>query len=103
MKIIQQLSDNIDEEILDAEKYAREALLHKDDDRKLADVYARLSEEELGHMQRLHDAVAQIIQEYRQKNGEPPAEMLAVYNYLHERQIDHVSDVKRLQDIYKKN
>lgn len=101
MKIIQQLSDYIDEEIQDAEKYAREALLQKDDNRKLADVYTRLSEEELGHMQRLHDAVAQIIQEYRQKSGNPPAEMMAVYEYLHKRQIEHVAEAKRLQDIYK--
>lgn len=102
MKIIQQMSDHIDEEIRDAEKYAREALLHKDDNQKLADVYARLSEEELGHMERLHDAVAQIIQAYRQKNGEPPAEMLAVYNYLHDRQIEKASEVRILQGMFRK-
>jgi hypothetical protein len=36
-----------------------------------------------------------------EKEGEPPATMLAVYEYLHRKHIDKVADIKRYQDMYK--
>jgi hypothetical protein len=44
----------------------------------------------------LHNAVTAVIQKYRREKGEPPADMLAVYNYLHEKAIDDVKEVKIL-------
>ena len=101
MKIIQTLSDNIFDEISDAKKYAEAALMNKSDHQKLADLYYLLSTEEMGHMSRLHDAVAGIIEEYRRTSGEPPADMLAVYDYLHRKQIEAAAEVKTLQSMYK--
>lgn len=101
MKIIEKLSDMISEEIGDAEKYIKCALKYKDENRGLADVFNSLSNDEMRHMQILHGEVTKLIEQYRQKKGEPPADMLAVYNYLHEQQIDHASDVKAMQILYK--
>lgn len=101
MKIIEKLSDMISEEICDAEKYIKCALKYKDENRGLADVFNSLSNDEMRHMQILHGEVVKLIEQYRQKKGEPPADMLAVYNYLHEQQIDHASDVKAMQILYK--
>ena len=101
MQIIKKLSKMIEDEISDAEKYARCALANKEDYPALAEVFAKLSEKELEHMTMLHEQVAKIISDYRKTEGEPPEGMLAVYEYLHEQQTERVAAVRVLQDMYK--
>ena len=52
-------------------------------------------------MNLLHNEVAAIIKKYRETKGEPPADMLAVYEYLHKEQIEKAVEVKTLQNMYK--
>lgn len=101
MKIIQKLNDKISEEIQDAKCYATMALEYKDERRGLADTLYMISTEEMKHMSLLHNEVVKIIEEYRKKNGEPPAEMLAVYEYLHKKHIEAAGEAKALQALYK--
>ena len=91
----------IEEETQDAEKYAKCALKYKDDYFSLSRLFFSLSQEEMEHMGKLHDAVVEIINKYRDEHGEPPAEMKAVYDYLHERQIEEAKEVKEYQEMYK--
>ena len=97
MKIIQWLSDKISEEIGDGSCYAEKALLVRDEYPDLANVLNRISQEEMNHMSMLHNEVAKIIAQYRKEHGEPPASMLAVYDYKHKEQIEDARDVKALQ------
>jgi len=101
MEIIKSLTEKIDDELSDALKYIKCALKMKDERPTLARLFSSLSSEEMDHMNRLHGAVVEIIREYREKEGEPPADMLAVYNYIHERQIEKAADVKMYQDMFK--
>ena len=101
MLIIKKLSKMIKEEIGDAEKYARCALNHKDTDKALADTFYNLACEELKHMEMLHEQVTRIIASYKKEKGDPPEVMKALYDYIHEEQIEDVQEVKVLLAMYK--
>ena len=101
MKIIEKLSDMISEELGDAEKYISEALQYKSTDKHLSDVFYSLSAQEMDHSNILHGEVTRLIDEYKSKNGAPPESMLAVYNYLHKKQMDHASRIKAMQQMYR--
>ena len=101
MVIIKKLSDKINEELHDACEYAKLALEYKDEYRGLADTFFTLSNEEMRHQALLHNEVVKLIEEHRRTKGEPPANMLAVYEYLHEQAIEKAEKVKRYQAMYK--
>ena len=101
MLLIKKLSKMIKEEICDAEKYANCALKYKDEDKPLADTFYTLANEELRHMEILHNQVVRIINAYKAKGATVPPAMQAVYDYIHEEEIENTREVKILLDMYK--
>lgn len=102
MKIINKLSEYISEEVSDAKRYAECAVKYKTEYPELSKLFLALSGEEMGHMDRLHKAVVGMIEKYRREQGEPPANMLSVYEYLHEKQIEQATEVRMIQEMYNK-
>ena len=51
-------------------------------------------------MNLLHNQVVKLIDNYRKTEGEPPVEMMAVYNYLHEKFIEEAKEIKIMQQMY---
>lgn len=102
MKIIKHLVEDINEELESAEHYAKLATQHKDDERELADVYAKLAGVELEHVNALHGQAVRIIKEWEAKSGEqPPAAMKVVFDWEHKKEIEKVKQIKILLDLYR--
>lgn len=101
MKLIEKLEDRIEEEIADAKYYAKLAAEVKAEHPSLAQVLYTISTQEDGHQAALHSEVVKIIEHYRKTHGDPPAAMMAVYDFMHKRSIDKLADARRYQEVYK--
>ena len=100
MEIIKKISEKIDEELEDAERYIKCAYKVEDDYPQLADTYYKLSLAEMDHVAMLHDNVVSIINEYKREHEIPEA-MKVLYEYLHDRQIKWASKIKSKQEQFK--
>ena len=103
MKIIKILSEKISEELCDAKAYAELAVKYREEYPDLSRDFYNLSLQEMDHKTILHNNATLIIKKYRETDGEPPAEMMAVYDYLHNKQIEKALEVKTLQAMYKES
>lgn len=101
MKIIKCLSEKIEDELNDANEYIDLAMKWKTDAPDTADLFYELSVEEMTHMQKLHEEVTELIEEYRKEHGEPPKDMMVLYDYLHEKHIGKATHIKVKQGMYK--
>lgn len=100
MEIIRKISEKIDEELHDAERYIKCAYKVEDDYPQLADTYYKLSLAEMEHVTMLHDSVVNIINEYK-RTHEVPEAMRVLYEYLHDRQIKWAAKIKAKQEQFK--
>lgn len=101
MKIIEKISERISDEICDAKDYTLMAMDIKDEYPEMARILYTISLQEMEHMRMLHDGVTAIINRFRTERGEPPEKMMAVYDYLHEKQIEKAAEAKIIQAMYK--
>ena len=101
MKIIKCLSELIEEELHDADKYIDLAMRWKSEEPDTADLFYELSTEEMGHVDKLHEEVKELIEDYRKEHGEPPKDMMVLYEYLHEKHIGQATRIRVKQAMYK--
>ena len=101
MKIIKCIAEKIGEVLHDADAYIELANRWKDEQPETANMFYELSTEEMGHVDKLHDEVTRLISDYRQKTGEPPKDMLTLWNYLHEKHMAEAMRIKVKQGMFK--
>ena len=101
MKIIKELSVLIDDEISGACEYAKLALKLKDERPQLAQTFYTLTVDELKHVDILHEEVVKVINEHKATGAEVPVEMQAVYDYVHDQEIERVHHIKMYLEQYK--
>lgn len=101
MKLIRDLEEMIEDEIHDVKKYAKLAVEMKNERPALAQVFYTISTQEESHQASLHNEVVKLIEEHKRTKGDPPKEMMAVYEYIHKRHIEKLADARRYQDLYK--
>lgn len=102
MKIVEVLSEHIEDELRDAQTYAKLALEYKETEPELSQLFYKLSGEEMTHMDALHKRVVMCIDHYRQTHGEPPEGMRALYEFVHKREIAQAEKIEMLQAMYRK-
>lgn len=101
MKIIKFLSEEIEKELQIAECYAKKAIEQKSEFPNTSVILYNLSIGSLERVSKLHGQAVRIIKNYRQQVGEPPAAMMAIYEYLHDKQIEKTMGIKNLQEMFK--
>ena len=101
MKDIQMVSDQIEDELEDAENYIKLAMEYRFDRPSLSATYCKLSNGEMEHVNELHNQVVAMISEYKKEHGEPPAEMQWRYDYLHKKHMEKADRIKVMQGLFK--
>ena len=102
MQVIKCLSENIECTLDAAEENIKKAVRYKDEFPVAAKAFYTQSTILMDSIKGQHDAVVALIETYRKEKGEPPAPMMAIYNYMHERQMNQAAAIKNLQDMYMK-
>ena len=100
MTIIKTISEKIEDELHDAEEYVELAMTWKGKYPDTAELFYNLSAEEMEHMERLHEAVQRLIEEHREQHGEPPREMMVLYDFLHDKHKAKATEIKVKQGMY---
>ena len=99
MKIIKDIAKKIEEELHDAESYAKLATIYRPDYPEAADTFLAISRQEVSHVNMLHTQAERLIKDYRDSGKTVPPAMQAVWDWEHEKMIDTMSRIKMMQDM----
>mgnify|MGYP007013871493 CR=1 FL=1 len=102
MQVIKCLSEDIEATLDAAEDTIKLAIKYKEEYPLAAKAFYTKSTILMDSIKTEHDAVVTLIEGYKKEKGEPPAPMMAIYNYMHERHITKAAAIKSLQDMYMK-
>ena len=102
MKVIKDMSEDIEKTLDLAECNIKKAIMYKDEYPVAAKAFYTKSTILMDSIKGQHDAVVALIEAHKKEKGEPPAPMMAVYNYMHSRQITEAAAIKNLQDMFMK-
>lgn len=102
MQIIKELVEEIKEELEGAGEYAEKAVHYKGVDDPMAAMYYEMAGQEMGHVDRLHARVQEVIKKYRSDHGEPPKAMQAIWDWHHKEMIERAGEIRGMLEMIKK-
>lgn len=100
MKILTDLIDKMEDTLEEIEFYATKAHHFKTEHKALADTYIKVASMHVNIYNMLHDRVVELIDEEKRKGVQPPPEMVAIWNYQHEKLVREFSEAKYLIESY---
>jgi hypothetical protein len=103
MKTLVNLIDKAKDTMDEIEWYAEKAHHIRTEHKALADIYIKVAEMHIDIYKMLHEQMIDLIDEERRKGKIPPPEMLAVWEYEHERLVKEFAEAKYLVEDYKKS
>lgn len=100
MKILTHLIKKAEDTLEEIEWYGEQALLIKSEHKSLADTYIKIASEHIGIYEMLHKEMVNLIEEHKRAGHQPPPEMLAIWNYEHEKLVKEFKEAKFIVDEY---
>ena len=102
MKILKDLIEKANDTLEEVEWYGEKAILLREEHRNIADTYNKIAETHITIYDMLHKQMVDIIELKKREGIQPPNEMIAIWNYEHEKLIKEFKEAKLLVDEYKK-
>lgn len=102
MKIVKKIVDQINDELEGAEEYIKCATKYKTDYPTIANMYYEMSITEMTHVDKLHSSVVSLINEMKARGVEIDEKMMAIYDYEHNKAMEEATEIRVMQEMYKK-
>lgn len=103
MRVLTELIEKAHDTMEEVEWYAEKAMSLRMDHKDLADCYIKIAEAHIDIYRCLHEQMIDLINEEKKNGAHPPVEMVAVWNYEHERLSKEFRESKVLVEEYKKS
>ena len=103
MTILKHLIAKADDTLDEIEEYSEKAMLLKSDHKSIADTYIKIAEIHINIYDMLHKEMVSVIEEHKRMGHQPPPEMMAIWEYEHEKLVKEFKDAKILVEEYKKS
>jgi hypothetical protein len=103
MKVLTTLIEKADSTLDEIHWYAEKAHHLRAEHKELADAYIKIADMHVDIFKMLHDRMVDLIEEEKRKGRTPPPEMLAIWNFEHEKLVKKFAEAKFLVEDYKKS
>lgn len=103
MKILSHLIEKAHDTMEEVEWYGEKAMHYKADHKSLADTYNKIAEMHITIYDMLHKEMVNLIEEHKRMGHTPPPEMMAIWDYEHQKLVKEFAEAKTLVEEYKKS
>lgn len=103
MKILTNLIDKANDTMEEIEWYAEKAHHLKAENKPLADTYIKVAEMHVTIYDMLHTQMVNLIEKEKRDGVQPPKEMLAIWDYEHQKLMKDFQKAKYMIEEYKKS